>query len=64
MWLYFLALDTERSASGYDVELFLVVVMIGLFPYNLRYVKEQRLGKESEGFRRLRRFQFMRLKWK
>ena len=47
MWLYYFALHKECSASGDDVELFLDVVMIGLFPCNQWYVKCQKLGKES-----------------
>ena len=41
----FFALHTERSASWYDVELFLVVVIIGLFQCNQWYVKSQKLAK-------------------
>ena len=53
MLLYYFALHTKRATSGYDVKLFLGVVMIGLFPCNQWYGKCQKLGREShcsEGF--------------
>ena len=45
--LYYFAFHTKLSASGYDVELLVAVVMIGLFPCNQWCVKCQKLGKES-----------------
>lgn len=47
MWLYYFALYKEHSLSRYDVELFLDLVMIGLFSCNQWYVKCHKLDKES-----------------